>query len=325
MRAAVCTRYGPPEVMEVRDLPRPTPKAKQILVKVHRACVNSGDARIRGLNVPSGMGLFMRLAFGFRGPRQPVLGNDLAGVVEAVGSEVSRFRAGDEVFGSLGLRQGAHAEYVTVAEGASITSKPQGLSFEESVSLVFGGLTAESFLRRDAELQAGEKLLVNGASGAVGCAAVQLGKALGATVTAVCSQQSAELVASLGADRVIDYREVDFAREGRTYDVIMDNVGNASWKRSKQVLSPTGRLLSVVSTLPEMIRAPWVSRKAGRKVFAGVAGDSVEALKFLSQLVTDGKLLPVIDGTYPLDDIVEAHARVDSGRKRGSVVLRIAD
>ncbi|MEM9669726.1 MAG: NAD(P)-dependent alcohol dehydrogenase [Pseudomonadota bacterium] len=321
MKAAICTQYGPPEVVEIQEVPKPEPKPGDVLIRVHAACVNSGDSRIRGFNVPPGMGIMMRFGVGVFKPRSAVLGIDLAGTVEATGVGVTKFRAGDEVFASPGFNSGTHAEYVAMAEDAVIAMKPVGLTMAESASLIFGGMTALSYLKRDAKLQAGERILINGASGAVGCASIQYAKYLGADVTAVCSAANAELVTRLGADRVIDYEKEDFTTHGETYDVVMDNVGNALWGQSKRVLTDTGRHLGVVSTLPGMIGAALFSKRGNRRVFAGIAGASARSLERLSDMVASGDLVPVIDRTYAFEEIVEAHRYVDTSRKRGSVVI----
>ena len=321
VRAAICTRYGPPSVVEIRDVPTPTPKPNEVLIRTHATCVNSGDARVRGFKVPPGMGVMLWAGVGVFRPRKPILGMDAAGTIEAVGIEVTKFKVGDEVFAMPGFGSGAHAEFVTMPETGAIAAKPAGLTMAESASLLFGGTTAVSFLQRDAKLKAGERILINGAMGAVGCASIQLAKHIGAHVTAVCSASKADLARSLGADEVIDYVSEDFTKNGQTYDVIMDNVGNALWKRSRPSLTERGRLLGVVSTLPEMIRAPLISKKDGQRLHAGIAGSSAKMLALLAELAESGKLKPVIDRTYTLDQIVEAHAHVDGGRKTGSVVI----
>lgn len=323
MRAAICTRYGPPDVVEIRDVPTPTPNPNEVLIRVHAACVNSGDARIRGFKVPPGMGVMLWAGVGVFRPRKPILGIDVAGTIAAVGDEVTEFKPGDEVFAIPGFGTGTHAEFVTMPETGAIAQKPAGLSMAESASLLFGGTTAVSFLQRDAKLQAGERILINGATGAVGCASIQLAKHIGAHVTAVCSASKADLATSLGADEVIDYAREDFTQNGQTYDFIMDNVGNALWKRSQPSLTGHGRLLGVVSTLPEMIRAPMISKKDGQRLHAGIAGSSAKMLRFLAELAESGELKPVIDRTFTLDQIVEAHAHVDGGHKTGSVVITI--
>src|SRR5262245_33792471 len=225
MKAAVYRRYGPPEVVRIEDVPRPDPKTNELLVRVRATTVSAGDARLRSARVPTGFGVLMRLGFGISGPRRPILGWDFAGDVAAVGSSVLRFAAGDRVFGA---GMGSHAEYV-VASAERVVPMPRNLSYEEAAALVFGGLTSLFYLRDKAKIQPGERVVVNGASGAVGTAAVQLATHFGATVTGVCSAANAELVRSLGATRIIDYVREDFRRAGEQYDIILDTVGNCTF------------------------------------------------------------------------------------------------
>jgi NADPH:quinone reductase-like Zn-dependent oxidoreductase len=320
MKAAVYRRYGPPEVVELQDIPKPTPKADEILIKVQATTVTAGDWRSRSLIVPPGYGLVARLALGVFKPRQPILGSELAGEIEAVGKAVSRFKVGDQVFADSGGKMGCHVEYKCFAEDAAVALKPANLSLDEAAALSFGGSTALIFLRK-AKIQGGDKVLVNGASGAVGTAAVQLAKHFGAEVTGVCSTANLELVKSIGADKVIDYTREDFTRNGETYDIIVDTVGTAPFSRSQGSLKDGGRLLLVLGTLPDMLRAPWVSLTSSKKVIAAVAYGRAEDLQFLAGLAESGRYKPVIDRRYPLEQIVEAHRYVDTGRKKGNVVV----
>ncbi len=322
MRAAVNKKYGPPEVVRVTEIEKPVPGDKEVLIKVHATTVNSGDARMRSLNVPKGFGVIVRLVFGIFAPRNPVLGMELSGVIEAIGRDVTKFKAGDEVF--AGCLFGAHAEYRVAKQDAAIALKPENLSFEEAAALSFGGATALFFLEEKGKIKRGDKVLINGASGAVGVAAIQLAKYFGAHVSAVCSAGNGELVTSLGADRVIDYAREDFTGNGEEYDIIMDNVGNAPWSRSKGSLNARGLLLLVVAGLPQMLQAAFVSRKDGKKAIAGTPDDSAQTLQVLGKLAQEGELKPFIGNVYPLEEIAKAHAYVDSGRKRGSVVIRVS-
>jgi len=324
MKAAICPRYGPPEVVEIREVPRPVPKPGEVLIRIHAACVNSGDVRIRGFDAPAGMGVMMALGVGLLKPRAPVLGIDLAGTVEAVGEGVGGFRPGDEVFAVPGFGTGTHAEYVTMPETGAIAPKPASLGMAESAALLFGGTTAIHFLERAAGLAAGERVLVNGASGAVGCAAVQLARHLGAHVTGVCSAANAELVRRLGADTVIDYAAEDFTARGERWDVIMDNVGNAPLSRCLPVLAEGGRFIAVVSSLAGMIAAGVKPRRGSRRVIASIADADRAMLDELSRLAGAGEMAAVIDSTFPFEDVVAAHRRADSHRKTGSVVLTFA-
>ena len=322
MKAWVYERYGPPDVLQLKDVPRPTPKDNEVLIRTRATTVTSGDWRVRSLTVPAGFGLFARLALGVAGPRQPILGTELAGVVESIGKDVSKFKPGDEVFAFAGTAMGCHAEYKCMPENGRVALKPANLTFEEAAGLCFGGSTALDFFRRG-KLQRGERVLVNGASGAVGSAAVQLARHFGADVTAVCGPANIELVRSLGANRVIDYTTEDFAKSGQTYDVILDTAGTARFFRSKHSLSERGRLLVVLGGLPDLLMVPWVSMTSSKRIIAGPAAERVEDLAVLAQLAAAGEFTPVIDRRYPFEQMVEAHRYVDSGRKRGNVVITV--
>jgi NADPH:quinone reductase-like Zn-dependent oxidoreductase len=318
MKAAVCERYGPPEVVQVREVPTPVPADDEVLVKASATTVNSGDARVRALRVPRGLRLPLRLRLGVTKPRNAILGFEMAGRVEAVGRAVTGLRAGDRVVASRGFDFGCHAEYVTVNQRGAIAEIPEGLSDEDALSLCFGGTTALSFFRLG-ELAPGETVLINGASGAVGTMAVQLAKHLGAEVTAVCSGANAELVRGLGADDVIDYTTEDFTRNGRRYDVIMDNHGSAPYARVRGSLAPGGRFLMVVGDLPQMLAASW--QKAVISASRNDSSITAESYRTLMSLAQRGALKPVIDSVLPFAQIVEAHRRVDGGHKVGSLVL----
>ena len=323
MRAAAYRRFGGPDTVGVEEVPRPSLGADDVLIKVHASTVSAADHRARSREVPRGLGLLAAAGIGALRPKRPVLGMDVAGVVEAVGADVTRFAAGDEVIAMLGASFGGHAEYARIRADGAVALKPRTMSFEDAVTLVFGGLTAHRFLQR-AGVVPGAEVLVNGASGAVGTAAVQLAKEAGAHVTAVSSSRNRELVLSLGADRVLDYDVADFAAEGVAYDVVLDAVGNASFERVAPILRPGGALLLVVSDLRGVLTARSRSRSSGKRVITGPGPYQAYDLTFLARLAETGRLRPVIDSTYGLDDIVDAHRYVDAGRKRGSVVLRIA-
>jgi NADPH:quinone reductase-like Zn-dependent oxidoreductase len=251
VKAIVYERYGAPDVLELRQVPKPAPKADEVLIAIVATTVSSADWRVRSMAMPKGFGAMARLVFGISKPRQPILGAELAGVVESIGSAVTRFKPGDEVF-ALTAGMGCHAEYRCLRETAAIAHKPRELSFEQAAALAFGGSTALEFFRR-AKLQPGERVLVNGASGCVGSAAVQIAKHFGAHVTAVCSAANFELVKSIGADAVLDYARTDFTQTGETYDVILDAAGTAPYSRCKGALTERGRLLLVLATLPAML------------------------------------------------------------------------
>jgi NADPH:quinone reductase-like Zn-dependent oxidoreductase len=322
MRAAVYRRFGGPETVRVEELPRPSVGADDVLIRVHASTVSAADHRARSREVPRGLWLLAAFGIGAFRPKRRVLGMDVAGVVEAVGADVTRFRPGDEVIAMLGASFGGHAEYARVRQDDAIARKPRNMTFEDAVTLVFGGLTARGFLKQ-ADLAPGATVLVNGASGAVGTAAVQLATHAGGHVTAVCREANRELVTSLGADRVIDYTTHDFTAETVTYDVIVDCVGNASFERVAHLLRPGGALLLVIADLPGILRAPWRSRRSGNLITAGVGELTAEDLAVLVDLAEAGHYRAVRDRTYDLDDISEAHRFVDTGRKRGSVVVRI--
>jgi NADPH:quinone reductase-like Zn-dependent oxidoreductase len=324
MRAASYRRFGAPEVVRVEEFPKPSPGPDEVLIKVHASTLSAADHRARSRSVPPGLEILTALGLGVFRPRNRVLGMDVAGVVEAIGADVERFGVGDEVVAMLGAKFGGHAEYVTVSQDSAITAKPRTMGFEEAVTLVFGGLTARAFLAR-ADLKPGDTVLINGASGAVGTAAVQLAKNLGAHVTAVCSNGNRDLVTALGADRVIDYTAEDFAAGDGTYDVIMDCVGNAPFSRVSNRLNPGGKLLLVVADLKGILQASGNSRRSGKLVTAGdlKLRYTAEDLAWLVRLAEAGRYRAVIDRTYPLAEIVQAHRFVDAGRKKGNVIVRV--
>lgn len=323
MTAAVYRRFGGPDVVTVQQVPKPSPRRGEVLVRVRASTVSAGDHRARSRDVPAGLRLPASLALGLFRPRHPILGVDVAGVVESVGDGVTRFKPGDEVISMLGFGFGGHAEYVRVPEDGAITAKPRGMTFEEAVTLVFGGLTARGFLKR-ANIKPGDTVLVNGAAGAVGTAVVQLARHMGAHVTAVCSAANEQLVLSLGADRVIDYATQDFLAEGETYDVVVDCVGNASFDRAQAAVKPGGAMLLVIADLKGVLRASSNSRKSGKIVAAGNFRYDAEDLAALVELAEAGHYTAVIDRTVDLADVAEAHRIVDTGHKRGNVVLRVS-
>ena len=320
MKAVVYTEYGPPDVLQFRDLARPVPKDNEVLIRTRATTVTSGDWRARSLEVPPGFGLIARLIFGVSKPRQTILGSELAGIVEAVGRDVTKFRVGDKVFAFTGSGLGCYAEYKCMPEDGNVVLMPVNLTFAEAAALSFGGTTSLDFFRKG-ELKEGEQVLINGASGGVGTMAVQLAKHFGAHVTGVSSGGNAELVKSLGADHFIDYTQQDFAKLGTKYDIIMDTVGTAPYSRSKACLKSNGRLLLVLGGISDMLRAPLVSMTSKRRIVAGAAAERLDDLQLLAQLATSEYLKPVIDRQYAVEQIVEAHRHVDSGRKKGNVAV----
>ena len=324
MRAACVKSYGGPEHVEIRDVSRARPKPGEVSIRVVATTVSSGDGRVRSSEVAAGMRTLMRLAMGWSAPRQPVLGTELAGIVDEVGAGVSEWRVGDPVVAMAGAAMGAHAQFKIMPAAGKLIAKPASLTFSEAAAMCFGGLTALHYLRARAALQPGERLLVIGAAGSVGSAAVQIGRYLGAEVTGVCSGANAALVAGLGAARVIDYTQTDCTTGGETYDVIMDTVGATSYAVCGRTLRPGGRFLRVVAGLAGLLSAPFQGRRAGHRVIAGVSTERREDMRYLADLAERGQYRPVIDSHYPFERITEAHARVDTHHKRGSVVVDVS-
>ncbi len=320
MKAATIDRYGPPEIVQVRDVPTPEPKEDEVLIQIYAASVTSGDWRLRTATFPDGMGLLARLAMGVFRPRNAVLGNDLSGVVVQTGSKVTRFKVGDRVIAQCGAGGGAHAEYCCLPESGAIALMPANLSFEQAGAMGFGGGTAVHFLKK-ARLKAGEKLLVNGASGSVGSALVEIGKAMGAEVTAVCSGANAEMVRALGADHVVDYTQTSYTEGGQSFDVVADTVGTTSYAEAKRVLNQGGRFLAILGNIAAMLGLARGDKAMGHSIIGGVAEESAENLAELTRLAEAGKFTPALDLVVPLEQAVEAHRRVETGRKRGNVVL----
>ena len=322
MKAAVYERYGPPEVVEIREVPTPTPGPGEVLIRVHATTVSAADWRLRSMDLPAGFGLIARPMIGIRGPRRKTLGTELAGIVEQAGEGVTQWHAGDAVIAYPGIAMGAHAEFIVMPADGRLVAKPPSIPYDQAAALCFGGLTALHFLRQTG-VREGERVLVNGASGAVGVAAVQLAQVLGAQVTGVASGANEGLVRSLGAHRFIDYMREDITDGGEAYDVIIDTAGTAPFARSRRALAKGGRLGIVLGTFADAITAPLYSLTSGHKVSGGSAPERVEDMRHLAQLAADGRYRAVIDSTYPLQRIVDAHRRVDSGRKRGSVVVTL--
>lgn len=323
MKAFLCRRYGGPSAVEPAEVPTPMPGPKDLLIRIHATTVTAADWRVRSLNLPPGFGPMVRLAFGLTRPRQPILGTELAGVVEAVGDAVTRFRPGDAVIGFPGASMGCHAEYRVMPEDGKLAPKPAALSFEDAASLCFGASTALHFLRK-AGAKPGERVLVVGASGSVGSALVQLAKHFGCAVTGVTSTPNLALVESLGAERVIDYTRDAVAQPGEAWDIIADTVGAIAFARARPALAEGGRLLAIAGGLPDLFASLWTPLRGGQRVIAGPSAESPEIVREIVALAEAGALRPVIDRVYDFAQMVEAHARVETRRKRGSVVVRVA-
>lgn len=324
MKAVVYDTYGPPEVLRLTEVERPVPKDDEVLVKVHATTVNRSDVHTREANRRSGLGmsLLSRMVSGLRRPRQPILGSEFAGEVVAAGAAVKEFAVGDLVFGTTKLRFGAHAEFMCVRENARMAHMPAGLSFEQAAPICDGALNALMCLT-EADLRPGRRILIYGASGAIGTAGVQLARHFDADVTAVCGTKNLELVKSLGADRVIDYTQEDFTKNGQTYHVIFDAVGKHSFKRSRESLEPGGMYLPT-DGFENLILALWPSRAGDRRVvFQMPPRQTKQDVLFLKGLVEAGKFRAVIDRCYPLEDVIEATRYVETEQKTGNVVLTV--
>jgi len=317
MKAIELTKYGAPEFLQMNEVEKPSPKDNEILIKIHASSVSSGDARMRRADP-----FVIRLIFGFKRPRKPVLGVVVAGVIEAIGTSVSNYKIGDQVFGSSGMNFGAHAEYVSVPEDAVLALKPGNMSYEEAAAIPFGATASMHFLRI-ANIQQGQKVLIYGASGALGTMAVQLARNYGAETTAVCSTGNVELMKSLGADHVIDYTKEDFTMNGEKYDVVFDTIGKSSFRKALKSLRNNGHLLLASAGIGTMIGGSVKSMFINKKIVSGVIKETVKDMNFFKQLIENGKLKAVIDRIYSLEQIVEAHAYVDKGHKKGNVIIAI--
>jgi NADPH:quinone reductase-like Zn-dependent oxidoreductase len=323
MKAMVYTTYGPPEVVQLKEVDKPTPKDNEVLVRIDAAVVSRGDCTAR-----KGAPVSIRLATGLVRPKKPILGTNLAGEIEAVGKAVTRFKPGDQVFAASGAGFGAHAEYLCLPDDGALAAKPANATYAEAAAICEGGLTALPFLRDQGKIQPGHHVLINGASGAVGSAAVQLAKAFGAIVTGVCSTANVELVRSLGADTVIDYTKADFTQTGQTYDLIFDTVGNGSFSRSKGVLKPGGIYVTTVLTLAIYPHMLWTAKIGDKRAIIAYsnyrpASEKAKDLLVLKELTEAGSLKPIIDRCFPMDQTVEAHRRVETGHKTGNVVISV--
>jgi NADPH:quinone reductase-like Zn-dependent oxidoreductase len=322
MKAIVCSKYGPPDVLQLKDVEKPTPKHNEVLIRVHATSVTMGDCEIRRFKMPSWLWLLARIGFGFRGPRKKILGQELAGEIEETGQDVKLFKKGDQVFALTGLHLGAYAEYDCLPEKGLVAIKPVNMTYEEAAAVPLGGLHALLFLRKG-NIQSGQKVLINGAGGSIGTFAVQIAKSLGAEVTAVDSTGKLDMLRSIGADKVIDYTKEDFIRNGETYDVIFDVVGKSSFSGCLRSLKEKGVYLLGNPGLSQQVRGLWTSAMGSKKVIGGMVSYSSADLILLKELIEAGKIRSAIDRRYPLEQVAEAHRYVDTGEKTGNVVITV--
>ena len=327
MKAIVCTRWGSPDVLELREVEKPIPKDNEVLIRIYATTVTAGDCELRGLKHPLMFQLLVRIGFGFRGPRRKILGQELAGEIESVGKDVRSLKAGDQVFAQTGFGMGAYAEYVCLPEEPEgmegvLAIKPANMTYEEAAAVPLGGLEALHYLRKG-NIQRGQKVLINGAGGSIGTIGIQLAKYFGAEVTGVDSTAKLDMLRSIGADQVIDYTQEDFTKSGQTYDVIFDVVGKSSFSRSIGSLKQDGRYLSANPGLSQMFRGRRTSRRGSKEQIGGDVSYRPEDLIFLKELIEAGKIKSLIDRRYPLERIVEAHRYVEKGHKKGNVVITV--
>jgi NADPH:quinone reductase-like Zn-dependent oxidoreductase len=319
VKAYVARRYGRPNVLSLEDVPQPEPKPDEVLVRIFATSVNSGDVRVRGFDIPKGMRTMARLALGWSGPRQPIMGTEFSGVVEAIGSAVTRFQVGNHVFGFPGGKMGAHAQFITMPANGRIAKLPANLSFEEGAALCFGGSTALHFLR-EAKLRPGESMLIIGATGTVGHALAQLAQHRGARVSAVTSTGNLELLSERKFDRLIDYKTTPLSGLNMGFDIIADCANALNFKSAQRLLKPKGRYLSIAGTLKEMLGA-LLPGPHGTKMIAGPAAERVEDVSILAELAEKGHFAPLIDSVFPFLQLPDAHTHAQSHQKRGTVVV----
>jgi NADPH:quinone reductase-like Zn-dependent oxidoreductase len=326
MKAIVWTKYGSPDVLQLKEIPKPSPKANEVLIKIHATTVTAGDSEARSLKMPILIGLPMRMYVGLRKPKRiTILGQELAGEIEAIGKDVRRFKAGDQVFGTTGLGFGAYAEYICLPERSEmgvLATKPANTTYEEAAAVPTGGLEALHFIRKG-NIQRGEKVLIIGAGGSIGTFAVQLARYFGAEVTGVDSTNKLEMLRSISADHVIDYTREAFTRNGEAYDVILDVPGKSSLSGSIRSLKQNGRYVLVNPGLSHVLQRPWTSMRSGKKVILGAGSQKADDLIFLRGLIEAGQIKAVIDRRYSLEQITEAHRYVDTGQKKGNVVINV--
>jgi NADPH:quinone reductase-like Zn-dependent oxidoreductase len=326
VKAILHSQYGSPDLLQFKEVHKPAPKDNEVLIAIHATTVSTGDCNVRNFTfVTKSMRPIAKLMFGIGKPwKARILGTELAGQVEEAGQNVTRFKNGDRVVASTGMAGGGHAQYACLSETAAVVIKPDSLSWEEAVAIPFGANTALYYLRHLGKIQAGQDVVIIGASGAIGSAAVQLAKHFGATVTGVCSGANVELVKSLGAHTVIDYTREDFTKNGRTYDLIFDVVGATTFDRCQHSLKPDGVFLQNIMELSDVVRALWTSIRGKKKIKGGVAIGNQKGMRLIAELASDGTLKPVIDRSYPLEEITEAFKYAERGHKKGNVVITVA-
>jgi len=327
MKAIVCTKYGTPDVLQLQEVDKPIPKDNEVLIKIHAATVTMGDCELRSLKFSGLLKFLMRLGVGFRGPRKKfsILGQELAGEIESIGSEVKLFKKGDPVFASTGFHFGAYAEYVCLPEDGTVLTKPDNMTYEEAAAVPNGGLEAIHFLR-EADIQKGQTILIRGASGSIGTFAIQLAKYYGAEVTGVGNPKSLDVMKSIGADNVIDYTKEGFTKSGETYDIIFDVIGKSSFSSFAGSLNENGIYLLANPKMSMINREKRATKKSDIKYISGnmdTRKERIEQLNFLKELIEDGKLKSVIDRRYPLEQTAEAHEYVEKGEKTGNVVITV--
>ena len=331
MKAIVCTKYGPPEVLQLKEVAKPTPKDNEVLIRVHATSVNFGDMMARNFkaitprefNMPFLFWLLAKISFGPSQPKITILGSEFAGEIEATGKDVKQFKQGDQVFGYPGQSFGAYAEYLCLPEDGVLAIKPTNMTYDEAAVVPYGAIMALNLLRK-MNIQPGQKVLVNGASGGIGSAAVQIAKHFGAEVTGVCGTPRLEFVKSLGADKVIDYTKDDFTKNGETYDLIFDILGKSSFSRCQGSLKPNGILLFASFKMKQLFQMLWTSKIGSKRVICALAPGSVEDLISVKELIEAGKIKAVIDRCYQMEQTAEAHRYVEKGHKKGNVVITVA-
>jgi NADPH:quinone reductase-like Zn-dependent oxidoreductase len=323
MKAIVCTKWGSPDVLELKDVEKPISKDNEVLIKIHASTVTAGDCELRGLKFSFGFKLLVRLGFGFRGPRKKILGQELAGEIESVGKDVKLFKKGDPVFAHAAFNLGGYAEYVCLPESGLIAIKPSNMTFEEAATVPLGGLEAQHHLRIP-NIKKGQKVLINGAGGSIGTIGVQLVKNFGAEITAVDSTKKLDMLRKLGADHVIDYTKENFTEKGEKYDVIFDVVSKGPYKSHISSLNDGGILLTANSMKSKTVREPGKSKENSKRIIGGNVEFKPEHLNYLKELIEAGKIISVIDRRYPLEKVAEAHRYVETGQKKGNVVIIVA-